>query len=619
MIASNDPSALLAKWVIQLRSAATDQRPAVVERLLPLLALETIPYPVRLAAAARAVESLPDSIDAIRDVVAIFIDNLPPPQKLQRLRDLQNHVVTSDALDALVEREATAWAWSCPRCGVALPHADMVKHLWHDHRLWLVDGKTRTLARVAQTLCDEYARHNDPEYFEAVAALSERVLGEWAATTATADETHSLLAAARERGVALCPTCLADVPPAVPPLPPPFALAHGRLAGDGHAVSVQPAVPPRLTATLVAAAMLILIGGFLHLGLGIVLALGAYGFTYFFCSPGQSPDDAAITRAWKTLAPRWVERRRAARWLTRLCLTSLGRGDPMERAHILPILIERARSQPEELPLWAAAQTLQIADSTHYGRDGPKGLAQLVARALRGDRPPAFAEYVLAAYLSQPHPAAEWERLRILILAAAFTAGLTPRDVCEFASAAPHLAQVFAWPPHHLAMLYGIWTHQTTRPWRRIDEAQTVFEMAERSPSRIGRLLLEEPGLLLVCSTPPGLEETLGPVLVTLGGVRIGQETLLEPSSDVRIVNNGGELIFGANRYRLSRPLLGEFANVIKGWIRFRSMVLSEYPSMYWNDEVRWASQLLAPFVAACGQCGTRCRPVVGTIARRID
>jgi hypothetical protein len=291
----------------------------------------------------------------------------------------------------------------------------------------------------------------------------------------------------------------------------------------------------------------------------------------------------------------------------------------MERANILPLLVQRARSQPDELPLWAAAQTLQIADSTHYGRDGPEGLAKLVARALRGDRSTAFAEYVLAAYLSQPRPAGEWERLRILLLAAAFAADLSPRDVLEFAAAAPHLAQAFTWPPHHLAMLYGIWTNQTARPWQRIDDAQTVFELAERSPSRAGRFLLEEPGLLLVCSTPPELEETLGPLLVTLGGVRLGQETLPEPSSAVQIVNNGGELIFGSNRHRLSRPLPGDFANVIKGWLRFRSIVLSEYPTVYWNDEVRSASRLLAPFVVECGECGTRCLPVVGTIARRVD
>ncbi|MCS6866740.1 MAG: hypothetical protein RMJ56_09140 [Gemmataceae bacterium] len=619
MIASNDPSELLAKWVIQLRSRPPHERSTMIAGLLPLLANEAIPSPLRLAAAARAIESLPDAITAIRDIVAILSEGLPAVQKLQRLRDLQNRVEKSDALDALVDEAANEFVESCPRCTAVLPHADMVKHLWHEHRLWLVDGKTRRLDRIAQMRRAEYAHHNDPASFETVAELSERVLGQWAASTATPDETHALLTAAGQRGVALCPDCYADVPPALPPLPPPLALAGGRLAGDGHVVSVVPRVPPRLSATLVAAATLVLIGGFLHLGIGVVLALAAYGFTYFFCCPGESPDDAAITTAWKTLAPSWADRRQAARWLTRLCLTSWGRGDPLERANTLQFLVMRARSQLEELPLWAAAQSLQIHDSTRFGRDGPEGIAKLVGRALQGDRPAAFAEYVLAAYLSQPRPAGEWKRLRILMLAAAFAAGLTPRDVLAFAAAAPHVARAFTWPPHQLAMLYGIWTHQPSRPWKRIDEAQTVFEVAERSPQRACRLLLEEPGLLLVCTTAPELEEILGPVLVTLGGVRIGSETLLDANADIRMLNNGWELLIGTTRHHLTRPLAPEWVQLIKGWLRFRSMVLGEYPTLYWNDEVRVAPRLLAPFIGVCAECGCRCLPIVGTVARRVD
>jgi hypothetical protein len=398
-------------------------------------------------------------------------------------------------------------------------------------------------------------------------------------------------------------------------LPPPLALAHGRLAGDGFEATAAGALSPRVGATLAAALVLVFIAGLVHFRVGLLLAAVAYGVALVVRTPRATPDDLAIDAAWRRLAPRLADRRDAARFLTRLCLTSLGRGDPMERANALNGVIARARDNPAERQLLAAAQVLRVDDGGRYGRDRAAGVAELVGPAFRGERPADFADAVLAAYFRAPREPAERGRLRILLHAAAFAAGLAARDVLDLCDAAPHVAEAMRLPPHHLALLAGVWADRAARPWRDAGAARTVFELTANAPTTAGRLLAEEPGLLLVCDTPPEVEAELGPVLVTASGVSVGGVTVLDPAAEVRA--EGRELIFGRHAFRLGRALPEEFADELKAWLKFRAGVVAAYPESHLRGEPG-DSRLLAPFVARCHACATECLPSVGAVGRAL-
>jgi hypothetical protein len=221
---------------------------------------------------------------------------------------------------------------------------------------------------------------------------------------------------------------------------------------------------------------------------------------------------------------------------------------------------------------------------------------------------------VLAAYFILPREAGNRARLRILLYEAAFTAGLTPQDVIDLCSTAEHVAEAMQLPPHHVALLYGVWLNRVGAPWRRVGEALTVFELSATSPATANRLLTHAPGLLLVGATHPDAEAELGPILVTATGVSVGGVSVLDPAATVSVESAGRELAFGKHRLQLDRAIPESFAEELKAWLRFRAEVVAAFPAMYLPPEPPPASRLLARFVVRC-VCGTECLPVVGAIA----
>ena len=299
-------------------------------------------------------------------------------------------------------------------------------------------------------------------------------------------------------------------------------------------------------------------------------------------------------------------------------MTSVGRGDPLERANVLLRVIARARDNPAEGQLHAAALALQMDDAGRFGRDRTAGIADLVALAFRGGYPPDFAEHVLATYSAGPRDPGERARLRTLLHAAAFDAGLAPRDVLAVCYTAQHMAAIMRGPPHNLALLYGVWLNQTARPWATVGPVQTVFELAARSPATATRLLATVPGLLLVCDSHPDVTAELGPVLVTTSGVSVGGVSTPDPAAHVRVEADGRELVFGKHTFHLARAIPDEFATELKAWLRFRAEVFAAYPAMYLRADPAPLSPLLAPFVVKCPACGTPCVPIVGAVAGQL-
>src|SRR5262245_15097722 len=369
----SDPRQSLSALVARLAAAPQAARPPLVAAVLPLLSDADIPVPVRVAAAARVLRFIPDRRGPVRRVTRALTAGLSPGRGLARLRQLQNQVEKCDALDALIEARERRVKLACPRCRVRLPRVEMVKHLWHEHALTLERGKTRTWQRVVEDLQAKHATSGDPEPLDRVAALAGVAgLRRWiAGDEPPAEQVAPLLEAAAEHGAGLCPGCFAELPAAVTPLPAPLVLERGRLAGDGFAVEAGGGVwfrtlrvttpekgtaagkrtpAPRGAATLWAALVLLaalpLARDWVFALAAVALALLAYLLVRLIRG-GGNPDDRAVDAAWARLAPRLAERARAARFLTRLCCASLGRGDPGERVKVLGAVITRAAAKAD--------------------------------------------------------------------------------------------------------------------------------------------------------------------------------------------------------------------------------------------------------------------------------
>jgi hypothetical protein len=383
------------------------------------------------------------------------------------------------------------------------------------------------------------------------------------------------------------------------------------LAAVGCALLIPPkAIPPYLVAC-----WLVLAAGFV------------YAVVRFARRPLPPPDDRAVDAAWAVLARRLLDRDHGARFLTRLCLTSAGRGDPEERVGVLTRLADRAAEgageSDESLQLLAAARVLQVDDAARLGRDRVAGLAELIADGLTGEQPADYAEHVAAAVLARDPPPdpEELARLRILLAAAAFGAGLKPRDLIDLWAVAPALGRVMAVEPaHRLGLLHGVWLLRNVRRWERVGPADTAFELCKVAPHVSGRVLAEFPDLLLYHRTDPDIDRDIGPVLVCTRGVVVGGQLAADPDAEVsqaKLGRFGGGygLTFGRHRIRLARKLPDDFLEAVRGWLRFRAGVLLPHIDGYLDPgSPEVAGRVLGPFSRKCGRCGTVSAVAVGKV-----
>jgi hypothetical protein len=651
---------VLLEWVARVPG----QIPAAVTaKIVPVVAARHVPVSVRVAAAARLVRAVPDRIASVRPITRAVSAGLSPLRGLGRLRQLQHQVEHSGALDKLIDRREQRVKMDCPRCGVRLPRMEMVKHLWHDHGLWLDAGKVRSPQRAAEELQAEFTAGQSPDAIDRAALLAGPAgLRAWLANADTpAEDLAPFRTAAEEHRAGLCPGCLAELPAPVPSLPPPLDLADGRLVGEGHAVAVGGAAwvrtltittpdrvlrfgfdrPLRLAprgagtlaalpvvlAAVVAAALIppTVVRPFLVVSWAVVLAAVVYALVRFTRKPLPPAGDRAVDAAWNVLARRLVEGSRGTRFLTRLCRASVARGDPVARSAVLGRVVERAAASAAEsdeaLQLLAVAKVLQVEDEARLGRDRVAGIAALVAGAFAGPQSADFAEYVAAAFLDRAPPPdpAELARLRVILIGAAFDALMRPRDLLNLWAVAPGLRRAMAVEPaHRLGLLYGLWQIRNVRKWEQVGPADTAFELARIAPNLSGRVLRDFPDVLLHARPDPAAGDELGLVLVCARGVVVGGRMTSDPGADVELIRarfGGYELTFGSHRIRLAHKPSDGFVGSLRGWLRFRANVLLPFIDGYLEPGPREvAERVLGPFCRKCRRCGTVSAVAVGKV-----
>ena len=649
------------EWIARVLSPLSD---SVLAQLKPMLADRKVPFSVRVLAAARALKSVPDSPDAVLRIARPLTLGLSPLRRLERLRQLQHQVDRSRALDVLIERRELRVKMDCPRCGQRFTREAMVRHLWHEHGLFLERGKIRSPQRTVEELQAEHAATHDTTVLDRTSLLADAsALRAWvAASEPPTEDVEPLLSSGEEHRSGLCPGCFAEVPVAVPALPPPLALSAARISGDGYTVEVggadwfrtltatapnrvlqsgpdgSRALGTRGIATFTSAMLLLLAFAVVVFGSKawaappvvarfVLIAVLGYGLVWLVRRPPLKPRERLVDAAWHILARKMVNGNHTSMWLTRLCRASLGHGNPNSRAGVLQETIERAKAGNTEadLQLLAAASVLQVDDGTRHGRDRIAGVAAMVALGFRGEQPIAFAEYVVECFLKAAVEPSDRARFRVLLLAGAFEAGLKPRDLIDLWSVAPNLRQAMLVEPlHRLGLLQGVWAMRAARKWERIASADSVFDLCRIAPNISGRILTDFPDLLLYHRPDPDTEAQLGPVLVCARGVIVGGRMLADPDTEVRIekasrFGAGFELIFGPHRLALDRKPTGDFADTIREWLRFRAWALLPLLDNYLSPgSPEVSARILKPFERRCSKCGTVSAIAVGKVGRPV-
>jgi hypothetical protein len=275
----------------------------------------------------------------------------------------------------------------------------------------------------------------------------------------------------------------------------------------------------------------------------------------------------------------------------------------------------------EELQLLAAVCVLQVEDEAKYGRDVVAGIATLAAVGFAGTLPADYAEYVVECYLSRERVAGDVARLRILLLAAAFEAGLVPRDLLDLWAGAPNLKRsMMMEPAHRLGLLFGVWRTREAQAWQSVGPAETVFDLARTSPPTAARILARFPDLLLFCRPEWNIEVLVGPLLICSRGLAVGGYLTADPDAVVRLTASGRELVFGQHRIELARELPTEFVEVVRQWLRFRTDTMLPFIEGYLSPGSGESStRVLTPFCRRCLSCGTVSVASVGAVGRRVS
>jgi hypothetical protein len=628
---------------------------ALIDLLRPLLRDRHVPGAARIEAAVAMTRAMgpsgPGTIRVLRD----FAAGVGKSRALERAGALKRrfgHLPGFGPFLAYLRRKVKL---SCPRCRTRLPRRAMVRHMWDEHGALLVGRNVtspwtvidawggadaeRGLVRLHRWLLRNEV--SDPEAVEHLRNLAERT------------------------GGSLCPTCFALTPLPAEQFPDPsavqpFPATHGRLASASYVVEVtEQGLYPRLRITtprgvlangrepggslahrpavwlavvpwIVLAVVLALAApaGIAPLSTAIALSV-AFAIRYALqlrLQPTTDPTDRALGYAWSRLAPRLhaggYDEFDAA-FLGRLALTSIGRGgtkarDPIVQRHIATTAAAIRAGHGRLLDL-ATLIRLSVADAPAVGGDPVVRLADALWPCLTGHAPAGLAELVATDDHLARWTVGQRARLRVLLAARAFEAGMEVADLHNLGRASPAVGRALGGDDADgLARLRLLWSLRPTRPWQVCGPAATVFEVANY-PMIGSHHLDTAPDLLLFQSLTPGEPEPPAPLLVCGRGLIYRGALVHDPGTpiDSRPAPGGYELLIGRSQLPC-RADPEELARKLRRWAAYYfKEFLSDVEAVLQRRSAD-AERLLDPLTVACPGCGTQFLGRRGQIGERL-
>ncbi|MCX7665265.1 MAG: hypothetical protein N2112_06960 [Gemmataceae bacterium] len=631
----------------------------LVGHAIPYLG-KRLPSSLRKRAAKQLLESLSLEHELVPRLLDSFIRKLNPDAAVHRLQSLQE-ICSRPEIQTRIAKLKQFNEKSCPRCRIRLSPEELVQHLWLEHRL-LYDGeKVREPWEVITSWVTLSLRMNDSSYLEKATYLAKTIDPETGPHRLNRillaldqndlqSQAHLREQAIRTQG-SLCPTCFALVPVshALPRRPYVFA-AGGTIEWEDYRIEVkeegllthlkiqgkdlpryhrpEPQIPltrrgvvwlccfPLLClavfATLIADRRMahpLLISSTL-----IMLAIVAYYWVRHRWDSLALPTDRAVDYAWEFLE----DHETSSSFVTGLLCVSLKRGTPEIRERLLEKMLANLRKANTSVLELQLLIELQSRDAIQSGQDPLLPLARLAGDCFEGLVPLSVLETTLFE-LRDENKSESRSRLRVLLIAQAFRAGLTPLDLRDLGRACPNLGETLASEDiKGISRLYVLHEMRNTRPWMRMGSAATVFDLA-RYPALGGDFLAEHPNLLLVqfgtdLRKEEGESSTL---LICEDGIIFNQQTI------------GRDTVFRVRQRSVLRG--GGYDFYIDEQIyRFKNSPLRLKERLeFWRDflfgKLRPASRhverhsgkrdvLLNPHLVTCPECRTTFLGIIGEI-----
>jgi len=323
-------------------------------------------------------------------------------------------------------------------------------------------------------------------------------------------------------------------------------------------------------------------------------------------------DDIAVDTAWRELVPR-IQDDRA---LAATCLASMGKGTPALRVKPLRLLVEKVADRvplgAANLQLLAVARILQAIDTVELGTDKACGVVAVFDPFFEGELAAAYAEAAARTILdSEILPAGERQRLRVLLIAAAFDSGFHPGDFPKlFRPFRNLLSLIGPLEEEQLCELYAVWRGMPPDAGENNGRATTVFELAWRSPGAARKLLGRWPDLLLRIHLPEHLRKSVGEVVLTPRGLFLDDLLIEDDDSTFGIerspTGSGWYIAVGHQKVSVDRKPSGKITETLAAWLECRRTKLLAAVPKPGNSNTVKLREFLAAAVAECPQCGAR-------------
>jgi len=589
--------------------------------LADLIENERFPGRLRVAVSGNLLNSVPNNSLIVERIIDALRQKVSPGRAASRLRRLAvlcpQHVAIVLALAELDRGRAAP----CPRCGAKLGPDELARHLWEKHRLLSDDGRVREPWDLVGQWTALFSRTNRPEFLDRSCELAQALDPSQGLTRvhrllllggSNEDEARALLRSeATEQHATLCPQCFAMVSQPSQAMTSTVLISAGQVEGGRYRVELDEGYlinrllvetpettlhlgpEPGHTLTRRGAVLLFLIP---LMGLACVFAvlpplLGiapvipvaalmfaaiiAYLFVSLTWENAEAPSERAIDHAWTMLVPRLLSsniRRADAAFLAGFARACRGLGEAELREDPLRRAITLLGSDRNSVPYLTPLSALRISDATKSGADDLPLISDEVGDCLDGKLSLDHAERLVNELRGDPIDRTRRVRLRILILARAFAAGLEAEDLRIIGQICPTLGSAYASEDRDgLSRLKLLWLYRPKRMWQRIGSATTVFDLA-RYPKLAENYLRQRPDLLLFQASAGGTDAY--PILICEEGIVYRDSVITERDERIHIrsrsiVRGGGhEMTIGDRVYKFrDDPTL--LARRLKGWAEF--------------------------------------------------
>jgi hypothetical protein len=636
-----------------------------------LFADDTLSSEVRCQALAALVARLAEPGQATEQLLKLAA-KMGKTRTLELFAQLEQRLGPHHAIAEVRSQLENRIRMSCPRCAVELRQPLMQVHLWHEHRLLLDGLRVRDPWVIVEEWLDSARASHDLELISRARIAADKLdpaggqkrVARLLVARGLADERakQELLDEAAARGASCCPHCFAFVN--VPGEDGPLRVRYkpGRLEASGYDVTLTEAglrpmlrvrtpagvirdgVEPgrSLTANgaaflaggaVVAIALLFAcvwpraLGGPLR-PVAVLLAVAAllHALVRVGMRPGTPLRERVLGYAWQMLVPRLHAGGFVPADSAFVAGLALMGSDAIEDGSLGEMIrMATAALDRGEVPASHLAPLLRLQVERAVSEDGADPVSLVVrhlTRCFGGKRSMLLAQHLLDDWKSPWWSKGNLARLRILLCDQAFEAGFEVATLLDAGRLAPALGVVLGTDsPRSLAALRLLWSQRPTRPWDRLGEVKTAFELA--GSAHHSEVLSQHPDVLLWQILPDTLigsrDETpvAATILFTLRGVWLQEELFMIPPRVVEVRRRSGgdtEMLLGRATFH-SPGDLDPLSRQLERWFRwvFHDFVPQIDRVLTWPAPDR-AALLRAWSAVPCPGCGKPMLPVVGEV-----